>query len=51
MSEELYGLYEHDPDFKRYVDEWCRKHDLKKEQVFELNVLKEYEKWLKENKK
>ena len=50
MNEELYDLYKRDDDFKHYVDEWCRNHNLNKEQVFEFNILREYAKFLKERK-
>ena len=50
MSEELYDLYKHDPDFKHYVDAWCAKHDLGIFEAFGRNILQEYGKWVKENK-
>lgn len=50
-TSEYYQLYDDDPDFKCYVDKWCRNHTLTKEQVFEFNILREYAKWLREVKK
>ena len=51
MSEELYDLYQRDADFKEYVDKWAKNHDLSIFEVFRFNILGEYAKWLKENKK
>lgn len=51
MSEELYDLYQRDPDFKAYVDKWAHNHDLSIFEVFRFNILGEYAKWLKEKKK
>ena len=51
MSEELYDLYQRDPDFKEYVDKWAKNHDLSIWEVFRMNILKEYAKWLREVKK
>lgn len=51
MSEELYELYQSDADFKRYVDEWCRNHDLSIWEAFRFNILQEYAKYIKEAKK
>lgn len=51
MSEELYELYQSDKDFKAYVDKWAHNHDLSIFEVFTFDILKEYAKWLKENKK
>lgn len=50
MTKELNTLYKNDPDFKHYVDEWCRNHNLEKEQVFNFNILREYAKYVRENK-
>jgi hypothetical protein len=50
MSEELYTLYQEDMDFKGYVDRWAKNHDLSIFEVFRFKILKEYAKWLKENK-
>lgn len=50
-TDELYQLYQDDPDFKRYVDEWSRNHDLSIFEIFRFDILKEYAKWLKEVKK
>ena len=47
----LAALYENDPAFKRYVDEWARNHNLEPEQIFRLNILREYADYLRENKK
>ena len=51
LNEELYDLYKRDPAFKHYVDEWCKKHDLSIFEAFTRNILREYAKQLKENKK
>jgi len=51
MSEELYDLYQRDEDFKEYVDKWAKNHDLSIWEVFRMNILKEYAKWLREVKK
>lgn len=51
MDDELYTLYKTDADFKEYVDKWCKKHNLSIFEAFRLNVLQEYAKWVKENKK
>lgn len=51
MTDELYTLYETDPDFKEYVDKWAHNHDLSIFEVFRFNILQEYAKWLKEVKK
>lgn len=51
MSEELYTLYQEDADFKEYVDKWARSHGLSIWEVFRFNILQEYSKWLKENKR
>lgn len=51
MTEELYDLYERDPDFRRYVDEWARNHNLSKDEIFRFDILREYVKYLKEGKK
>ena len=50
-TDELYSLYKDDSDFKRYVDEWSRNHHLSIFEIFRFDILKEYAKWLKENKK
>lgn len=47
----LAALYENDPDFKRYVDEWVRNHNLEPEQIFCFNILREYADYLRESKK
>ena len=51
MSDELYDLYKRDPAFKHYVDAWCQTHNLSIFEAFTRNILREYAKWLKENKK
>lgn len=51
MKDELRTLYKTDADFRHYVDEWSRNHNLTKEQIFEFDILREYAKWLKENRK
>ena len=51
MSEELYDLYQRDEDFKEYVDKWAKNHDLSIWEVFRMNILKEYAKWLREVKR
>lgn len=50
MTDELYDLYKHDPDFAEYVDKWAHNHNLSIFEVFRFDILKEYAKWLKENK-
>lgn len=49
-TDELYLLYKDDADFKRYVDEWSRNHNLTIFEIFRFDILKEYAKWLKEQK-
>lgn len=51
MSEDLYDLYKRDPNFKEYVDGWCKKHDLSIFEAFRMNILIEYSKYIKEGKK
>ena len=51
MKDELRTLYKTDADFRHYVDEWSRNHNLSKEQIFEFDILQEYVKWLKEVEK
>ena len=51
MTDELYNLYQQDPDFHRYVDLWAKNHDLSIFEVFRFNILQEYAKWIKEQKK
>jgi hypothetical protein len=51
MTEELYDLYKRDPDFKRYVDKWCEVHHLSIFEAFRINILQEYGKWLKSQKR
>lgn len=51
MTDELYDLYKRDPDFAKYVDKWAHNHNLSIFEVFRFDILKEYAKWLKENKK
>ena len=51
MTDELYDLYKRDPNFKEYVDKWAKNHDISIYEVFRFNILQEYAKWLKENKK
>ena len=51
MTDELYTQYQNDEDFKRYVDEWAKKHNLSIYEIFRFDILKEYSKWLKEVKK
>lgn len=50
MTDELYTLYQEDEDFKTYVDLWAKNHDLSIFEVFRFSILREYEKWLKEQK-
>ena len=50
MTDELYDLYKRDPDFAEYVDKWAHNHNLSIFEVFRFDILKEYAKWLKENK-
>lgn len=49
-TDELYSLYKDDADFKRYVDEWSRNHNLTIFEIFRFDILREYAKWLKEQK-
>ena len=50
MTDELYALYHEDSDFKGYVDRWAKNHSLSIFEVFRLNILQEYAKWVRENK-
>ena len=51
MLDELLTLYNQDEDFKRYVDAYRQKHDLTLQEAISHYVLREYGKWLKEQKK
>ena len=51
MTDELYDLYKRDPDFKHYVDSWCQKHNIGPFEAFRMNILQEYGKYIRENKK
>jgi len=51
MTDELYDLYKQDEDFKRYVDEWCRKHDLGIFEAFRMRILQEYGEWRRQQAK
>lgn len=51
MSKELKELYETDADFKEYVDRFCAIHNLTVEEAFDFNLLREYARYIKENKK
>ena len=51
MTDELYDLYKRDEDFKRYVNAWCDKHNIGIFEAFRMNILQEYGKYIKENKK
>lgn len=51
MIDELHELYKQDFDFKHYVDHWCQKHNINIYEAFQMSIVKEYAKWLKENKK
>lgn len=51
MTDELYELYQQDESFHYYVDAWCQKNELSIFEAFRLNILQEYAKWLKENRK
>jgi len=51
MKEELYELYKSDPDFKEYVDKYCKKHDLGVFEALNMKILESYGNWLKGAKK
>jgi len=51
MNEEYYDLYKRDEDFKRYVDLWCKAHDLSIFEAFRLRILQEYGEWRKQQAK
>ena len=51
MNDELYTLYKTDDDFKKYVDHWCKAKNIGIFEAFRLNILQEYGKYLRENKK
>ncbi len=51
MTDELYDLYKRDEDFHDYVDKWAASHNLSIYEVFRFNILQEYSKYLKEQKK
>lgn len=50
MTDELYSFYKQDIDFKEYVDKWAKSHNLNIYEVFRLNILQEYAKWLRGQK-
>lgn len=47
MNEELYDLYKRDQDFHDYVDKWCKAHNLGIFEAFQMNILKEYGEYIK----
>lgn len=51
MNDELYDLYKRDEDFKRYVDKWCKSHDLSIFEAFRINILQRYAEYIKDAKK
>lgn len=51
MTDELYTMYRENDDFKGYVDRWCKNHDKSIYEAFRYVLVKEYAKWLKEQKK
>ena len=51
MTDELYDLYKRDPDFRHYVDSWCKKHNIGLFEAVRINILQEYGKYIRENKK
>lgn len=51
MTDELYDLYKRDSDFQHYVDAWCKARSIGIFEAFQLNILQEYGKYIKENKK
>ena len=51
MTDELYDLYKRDPDFKLYVDKWCKDHDLSIFEAFTRKILQEYAEYVKEKSK
>ena len=51
MTDELYDLYRNDSDFKEYVDRWCKQRGQSIYEAFRFVLVKEYAKWIKENKK
>ena len=51
MTDELYALYKNDKDFREYVDKWCIIHNLSLHEAFEFKILREYARYIKEQKK
>jgi len=50
MNEELYELYKRDPDFREYVDTWCKVHNLGIFEAFRIKILQSYGEYLKKTK-
>jgi hypothetical protein len=50
MSEEMYELYKNDPDFKRYVDAFCKPRGLSIFEAFLFRIIIEYADYLKKTK-
>lgn len=50
MSEEMYELYKNDPDFERYVDEFCKAKGIAIFEAFRLRIIIEYADYLKKTK-
>lgn len=48
MTDELYEQYKNDKDFKHYVDQWAKNHNMSIFEVFSFNILKEYARYCKE---
>lgn len=51
MNEELYDLYKRDPDFREYVDTWCKVHNLGIFEALSIKILQEYGKEKKKEEK
>ena len=51
MTDELYDLYRENDDFKEYVDRWCKQRGQSIYEAFRFVIVREYAKWIKENKK
>ena len=50
MNEELYDLYKRDPDFREYVDTWCKVHNLGIFEALSIKILQEYAAYLRKTK-
>lgn len=51
MNEELYELYKNNPEFKGYVDQWCKQKGCGIFEALRYKLIQEYAKIVKEGRK